>query len=79
MILVTRLDGSQFYVNAELIQSVESKPDTHLVLVNGHSYVVRERDHDVAAAILEYRRAAYGLGHAPGAHGPLRALQGQAG
>jgi hypothetical protein len=27
MILVTRLDRSQFYLNAELIQSVESRPD----------------------------------------------------
>ena len=38
MILVTRLDNSQFYVNAEFIQSVESRPDTNITLINGHSY-----------------------------------------
>ncbi|MDO9444820.1 MAG: flagellar FlbD family protein [Dehalococcoidia bacterium] len=62
MIRVTRLDRSQFYLNAELIQSVESTPDTHLVLMNGHSYVVRETDTEIVDAILAYRRAAYGGG-----------------
>jgi flagellar protein FlbD len=62
VIRMTRLDGTQFYVNAEFIQSVESTPDTHVVLLNGHSYVVRERDNDIVERILDYRRAAYGGG-----------------
>ena len=33
MIQVTRLDGSEFYVNAEFIITVESTPDTHIVMV----------------------------------------------
>ena len=61
---MTRLDGTQFYVNAEFIQSVESTPDTHVVLLNGHSYVVRERDEDVVKQILEYRRGATNPPHA---------------
>ena len=72
MIRVTRLDHSQFYVNAEFIQSVESTPDTHIVLFNGHSYVVTERDHDVVDLIMEYRRAAYGGGRLP----HLRVVEG---
>lgn len=55
MIQMTRLDGTQFYVNAEFIQSVESTPDTHVVLLNGHSYVVREPDEEIVRRILEYR------------------------
>ena len=65
MILVTRLDNSQFYVNAEFIQSVESRPDTHIVLINGHSYIVRERASEIATRILEYRRSAYGKSTGP--------------
>lgn len=61
MIKVTRLDQSQLYLNAEFIQSVESTPDTHIVLVNGHSYVVRERDEEVVSRIIEYRRAVSGI------------------
>ena len=74
MILVTRLDNSQFYVNAEFIQSVESRPDTHIVLINGHSYIVRERDSEIAARILAYRRAAYGKSTGPEAM--LHVVQG---
>jgi len=55
VIQMTRLDGTQFYVNAEFIQSVESTPDTHVVLLNGHSYVVRELDEEIVRRILEYR------------------------
>lgn len=60
MIKVTRLDQSQLYLNAEFIQSVESTPDTHIVLVNGHSYVVRESDDEVVTRIVGYRRAVSG-------------------
>ena len=56
MILVTRLDNSQLYLNAEFVQSVESTPDTHIVLINGHSYVVTEPDADVVDRIIAYRR-----------------------
>lgn len=67
MIRLTRLDGSELYLNAEFIQSVESKPDTHIVLFNGQSFVVTESDHDVVEQIIEYRRAAAptGIGSGP--------------
>lgn len=59
MIRVTRLDGTELYLNAEFIQSVESTPDTHVVLMNGHSYVVQEPDSEIIKRVLEYRTAAY--------------------
>jgi len=66
MIVVTRFDHSEFVLNAEFIQSVESTPDTHIVLFNGHSYVVLESRDEVVARVLDYRRAAYGsAGRAP--------------
>jgi len=64
MIRVTRLDQSQLYLNAEYIQSVESTPDTHIVLVNGHSYVVVESDEAIVNSIIRYRQAVYGGGNA---------------
>ena len=64
MIRMTRLDGTHFYVNAEFIQSVESTPDTHVVLLNGHSYVVRERDEEIVELIVDYRRNTQGSGRA---------------
>ena len=72
MIRVTRLDGSELYINAEFIQSVESTPDTHVVLVNGQSYVVTEADSDVVARVVEYRRSVYGPAGAPSAQTQLQ-------
>lgn len=56
MILVHRLDGAPFYLNAELVETVEATPDTVIVLVNGHRYIVREPVDEVISRILNYRR-----------------------
>jgi flagellar protein FlbD len=56
MILVHRLDGASFYLNAELVETVEATPDTVIVLVNGHRYIVKEQVEEVIARILTYRR-----------------------
>lgn len=66
MITVTRLDGTELVVNAELIQLVEATPDTHLTLVDGRRLIVQEDTGEVVARVIAYRRAAYG---------PMRAIQ----
>ncbi len=42
MIAVTRLNGSRFAVNPDLIERIQENPDTTLVMVGGATYVVRE-------------------------------------
>jgi flagellar protein FlbD len=56
VIRLTRLNGSEFYLNAEHIQLVEALPDTHILLTNGQSYVVRETVDEVAEAMVAYQR-----------------------
>ncbi len=56
MIPVTRLNGSQFYVNAEMIKYVEATPDTVITLTDGAKLVVREAPAAVAQAVIAYRR-----------------------
>jgi flagellar protein FlbD len=56
MIYVTRLDHKTMVVNAELIATVESTPDTMLTLNNGHQFLVRETVAELVARVLEYRR-----------------------
>ena len=60
MITVTRLDGDELVVNAELIELVEAKPDTHLTLLDGRNLIVQEPPAEVVARVIAYRRAAYG-------------------
>jgi flagellar protein FlbD len=56
MIRVTRFNGSQFYLNAELIQTVESTPDTVVTLTNNVKVLVRERAEEIIARIIDYQR-----------------------
>lgn len=56
MISVTRLDGTQFYVNDELIEIMEGLPDTVLKLTTQHRYIVRESPDEVIERIVEFRR-----------------------
>lgn len=56
MIVLSRLDGKELVVNAEHILTVESMPDTMLLLSGGHRLVVRESVDEVVERVVEYRR-----------------------
>lgn len=56
MIKVSRLDGSELVVNAELIELIERTPDTVISLINGKKLVVREPLEEVVARAIAYRR-----------------------
>jgi flagellar protein FlbD len=55
MIVVTRLNGSRFAVNPDLIERVQASPDTTLVLVGGTTYIVRESLDEIIDLIAAYR------------------------
>ncbi|WP_080849199.1 flagellar FlbD family protein [Cytobacillus gottheilii] len=47
MIKVSRLNGKTFILNALLIETIESFPDTTIMLTNGRKYVVKESEEQV--------------------------------
>ena len=55
MIELTRLNGTHLAINSDLIQSMESSPDTTLTLINGEKLVVRESSEQVVDLALHYR------------------------
>jgi flagellar protein FlbD len=55
MILLTRLNGTEVGVNADLIERVEATPDTVLSLIDGTKYLVRESPADVVARVIAFR------------------------
>lgn len=65
MILVTRFDGSTFYINAELIRSVEHTPDTVITLITDYKIVVRDTAEQILDRIIQYQKQVRGdvLGH----------------
>ena len=57
MISLTRLSGSVFVLNADLIERLDSTPDTVITLVDGKKYVVTETMSEVVDSIRAYRSA----------------------
>ncbi|NMW82467.1 flagellar FlbD family protein [Mobiluncus curtisii] len=55
MIALTRLGGSVFVLNPDLIERVESTPDTIIVMVDATRYVVSQTVTEVIALIREDR------------------------
>lgn len=56
MIVVTRINGRELVINAELIEFVESTPDTIVTLTTGRKIIVQEPMEEVIARVIEYQR-----------------------
>lgn len=56
MIRLTRYDSTVFVVNCDIIQYVESTPDTILTLTTGDKLMVRESADEIIARVIEFKR-----------------------
>ncbi|WP_093183792.1 flagellar FlbD family protein [Sanguibacter gelidistatuariae] len=52
---MTRLNGPPFAVNPDLVQRIDSAPDTILTLVDGTKYIVQESMHEIIELVNEHR------------------------
>jgi|GEM_PF-1100686 len=56
MIKLTRLNSQQIIVNADLIESIESRPnETILSLTTGNKIVVKESSEEIINKVIEYK------------------------
>jgi flagellar protein FlbD len=63
MILLTRLNGSTFAINPDLVERIQETPDTTVVLVDGTTYIVTETVDEVIGEIAQYRARVIALAH----------------
>lgn len=56
MIVLTRLNGQQFVVNAEKIRYVEKTPDTLICCDTGDRIIVKESLQEVVRRSIDYAR-----------------------
>jgi flagellar protein FlbD len=59
MIRLTRLNNIPFYLNPDLIEHVESTPDTLISLTNGQKYMVLEAAEEVLEKVVALRQRIY--------------------
>jgi uncharacterized protein YlzI (FlbEa/FlbD family) len=55
MILITRLNGDEMYLNPDLIERIEATPDTVVSLVDGRKYVAVEPPPELIRRIVAFR------------------------
>ena len=56
MIEVTRLNGTQILVNADLIELVEETPDTVITFTTGRKIIVKESIQQIKSLVKSYKR-----------------------
>jgi flagellar protein FlbD len=56
MILVTRLNNKSFFINPELIRTVEATPDTVITFQDETKIVIKEPAKEIVRRFIEYQR-----------------------
>ncbi len=59
MIELTRFNGTTFDLNPDLIELIDSTPDTVITLTTGRKLIVKESRQEIKNLVLSYRRAVY--------------------
>ena len=55
MIKLTKLNKAEYYLNSDLMETVDSTPDTVITMVSGKKFVVLESPEEVVDRILRFR------------------------
>lgn len=59
MIEVTKLNGDNYFINAETIDFIEELPDTTLTLASGKKVVVKDSVKDIVDKVIQYKQTIY--------------------
>ncbi|MBP3703870.1 MAG: flagellar FlbD family protein [Lachnospiraceae bacterium] len=59
MIDVTRMNGKNFSINCDLIETVEETPDTVITLTTGKKFIVKESRQDIKNLVKLFKREIY--------------------
>lgn len=59
MIKVTRLNDTSLILNADLIEFVESIPDTIISLTTGRKIIVKETPDDIIEKVMVFKRLSH--------------------
>ena len=61
MIILTKLDGSTFLLNCDLIEEIFANPDTTIRLVNDKIVIVKDTIEEIVQKTIDYRKQIYQL------------------
>ena len=56
MIALKRLNNEEFLINADLIETLEARPDTIMVLTSGKKLIVKNSVEDIVRKVIRYKQ-----------------------
>ena len=59
MIVVTKLNDKELYINSDYIECIEATPDTTITMTTGRKIIVKESIDDIIDKIVDYKRKIY--------------------
>lgn len=59
MIELTRMNGKMFVLNAELIETVESTPDTVVTLTTNRKLVVLDTKEEIINKVIQHKKRVF--------------------
>ena len=62
MIELTDLTNKKHILNCDLIEKIESVPDTKILLTNGKKYLVKESVDEVVEKVISYKKQIFTFG-----------------
>ena len=61
MIEITKLNGTRILINPDLIEIIESTPDTVISLTTGRKIIVKESRQEINNLVKSYRKDIFAL------------------
>ena len=61
MIEITKLNGTKTLVNQDLMETVETTPDTVITLTTGKKIIVKESRQEIDNLVKSYRKEIYAV------------------
>ena len=56
MIELTKLNKKKFFLNSDMVETIESTPDTVITLRNGKLVLVEEPPHTIVEMIVDFKQ-----------------------
>jgi flagellar protein FlbD len=56
MIILTKLNGIQFVLNCDMIETISENPDTTIFLTNGNIHIVKQSMQEIIEKTIDFRR-----------------------
>ena len=61
MVKITKFNGKEIMINSDLIEFIETTPDTIITLTTGKKVIVKDKVEDIIEEIVKFKKKIYGL------------------